>query len=329
VNWAGDGGTVTWTLSHTDLPATMGSPITRTVNVTIQQVTNNGTGATAGNTITIMDSTATQKTTTHLVFNDGTNTHTIGTTKLTQFTVAQASGAYLAITTSALNGNPGDSLTYTFTLRNGGNATNTFNLTQVKSGGNYDTVHVFHLTMGGPSITNTGSVPAGSTITLYVGLYVNVTGVNDSTIIRLLTASPTAVGAGTPLGAGNYNASITVTTTVTAPNLSIVLSQSYISGVGTITNPAPGDVIEYTLTITNGGLGTATNLSTSNAIPNNTTFLPNSYGVGTGIMVGAVAKTNIVDGDNASEVGNVVSVTGLTVNNGGGSIAIKYQVSVH
>jgi uncharacterized repeat protein (TIGR01451 family) len=329
VNGSGNGGTVTWTLNSTDLPALMAAPLTETVNLTIQQVTNNGTGATAGNTITIMDSTATQKTTTHLVFNDGTNTHTIGTTKLTQFTVAQASGAYLAITTSALNGNPGDSLTYTFTLRNGGNATNTFNLTQVKSGGNYDTVHVFHLTMGGPSITNTGSVPAGSTITLYVGLYVNVTGVNDSTIIRLLTASPTAVGAGTPLGAGNYNASITVTTTVTAPNLSIVLSQSYISGVGTITNPAPGDVIEYTLTITNSGLGTATNLSTSNVIPTNTTFLPNAYAAGKGIMIGGVAQTNAADGDNGSFVGSTVSASSLTVAGSGGSVAIKYQVSVN
>ncbi len=43
VNWAGDGGTVTWTLNSTDLPQTMGSPITRTVTVTIQQVTAHGT----------------------------------------------------------------------------------------------------------------------------------------------------------------------------------------------------------------------------------------------------------------------------------------------
>ena len=328
VNWAGDGGTVTWTLSHTDLPATMGSPITRTVNVTIQQVTKNGTGAAAGSLISIMDST--KITTTNLVFNDGVNTHTIATAKLTQVTVAQASGAYVTQLTANQSKNPGDSTVYQIRVKNRGNSAMTFTLSQARSGGNLDTTHLFTATSGvaGSQPFTTAVINAGDSLGLYVYLIVNVTGQNGNTIIRVITAAPGTAGT-QPLGAGNYNPTDTITTTVTAPNLNIFLSQAWISGVGNISNPAPGDVIEYTLTITNNGTGTATNLSTTNVIPTNTTFLPNAYAAGKGIMIGGVAQTNVVDGDNGSFVGSTVSASSLTVNGGGASVAIKYQVSVN
>jgi uncharacterized repeat protein (TIGR01451 family) len=329
VNWAGDGGTVTWTLSHTDLPATMGSPITRTVNVTIQQVTKNGTGAAAGSLISIMDST--KSTTTNLVFNDGVNTHTIATAKLTQVTVAQASGAYLIQLTANQSGNPGDSVVYQFRVKNRGNAAMTFTLSQAQSGGNLDTVHLFTATSGvaGSQPFTTASINAGDSLGLYVYLRVNVTGLNANTIIRLLSAAPGTAGS-VPTGASNYNPTITITTTVTAPNLSIVLSQAWINGVGTVANPAPGDTIEYTLTITNSGSGIATNLTTSNAIPSNTTFGPNSYGVGYGILVDGVAKTNNVpDSDGAHFTANTVTVESTSVNGGGGTKIVKYRVAVN
>ncbi len=306
---SGNGGTVSWTLNHTDLPATMSLPLQLQVNVTIQQVTANGTGATAGNVITIMDSTASQKTTTKLVYNDGLNTHTIGTAPLSQVTVAQASGAYLAITTAAQSGNPGDTLTYTFTLRNGGNAANTFNLSQVKSGGVLDTLHVFMTTVDGQPVYTTASVPAGNTITIYVGLYVNVTGQNGNTIIRLLSAAPTSAGA-TPLGAGNYNPSITITTTVTAPILVIVMSDSAASGnVGTAANPAPGDVIYYIVHITNSGSGSATSVSSSNLTQTHTVYNANSVGVD---ATNSGTYTQMNDNTSASGV-TIGANTGSTV----------------
>jgi len=46
-------------------------------------------------------------------------------------------------------------------------------------------------------------------------------------------------------------------------------------------------------------------------------------------MIGGVAQTNVVDGDNGSFVGSTVSASSLTVNGGGASVAIKYQVSVN
>ena len=328
VNGSGDGGTVSWTLNATDLPATMGSPITRQVVVTIQQVTSNGTGAHVGNTVYIMDST--HATTTQLIYNDGLHAYTKGTAPLTSLTVSQASGAYVSQLTANQSGNPGDSVVYQFRVKNRGNAAMTFTLTQAQSGGNLDTVHLFTATSGvaGSQPFTTASVNAGDSLTLFVYLRVNVTGQNGNTIIRLLTATPGTAGT-QPVGASNYNPSITITTTVTAPNLSIVLSQAWIYGVGNITNPAPGDTIEYTLTITNSGTGNATSLTTSNAIPSNTTFGPNSYGVGYGILVDGVAKTNAVDADGASFSANTVTVGPATVNGGGGTKIVKYRVAVN
>lgn len=327
VDGSGNGGTVSWTLNAADLPATSGT-ITRQVTVTIEQVTATGTGATVGNTIYIMDST--HATTTQLVYNDGLNAYTKGTSPLSSFNVTQASGAFLAITTATQSGNPGDSLTYSFSVRNGGNSAMTFTLSQIQLGGVLDTVHLFTATSGvaGSQPFTTASIPAGNTVTFYVYLIVNVTGQNNNTIIRQLSAAPGTAGT-QPLGAGNYNPSITVTTTVTAPSLLINLQQAWISGVGTLANPAPGDTIEYTLTITNSGTGNATSVTTSNAIPSNTTFCPNSYGLGTGIQVDGSAKTNIVDGDLASFSGTTVSAGPFTVGGTGGTKVITYQVVVN
>ncbi len=330
VDGSGNGGTVSWTLNATDLPATMSGTITRQLDVTIEQVTANGTGATVGNLITIMDAGASPATTTQLVYNDGLHAYTKGTSPLSSFTVTQASGAYLAITTATQSGNPGDSLTYSFSVRNGGNSAMTFTLSQIQLGGVLDTVHLFTATSGvaGSQPFTTASIPAGNTVTFYVYLIVNVTGQNSNTIIRQLSAAPGTAGTN-PIGAGNYNPSITITTTVTAPSLSIVLSQAWVSGVGTLANPAPGDVIEYTITITNSGTGNASNLTTSNAIPGNTTFNADSYGSGLGIQVDTFAKTNIVDGDLASFGGNTVTAGPYTVGGSGGTKVIKYQVVVN
>ncbi len=330
-NGSGNGGTVSWTMNATDLPASMGAAITRQVVVTIQQITANGTGAKSGNTITIMDSTATQKTTSQLSYSDGLHGYTKGTAALTPFVVSQASGAVVTQVTANQNGNPGDSLTYTFKVFNRGNAAMTFTLSQVQSGGTLDTVHLFTATSGvtGSQPFITSSILAGDSLTLYAYLRVNVTGQNGNTIIRLLSAAPGTAGT-QPNGGSNYSPSITITTTVTAPNLSISLTQAWISGVGTITNPAPGDTIEYTLTITNSGTGNATNLTTSNVIPNNTTFGPNSYGVGLGIQVDGVAKTNAVAGnDGANFNANTVTVESTTVNGGGGTKVVKYRVAIN
>lgn len=327
VDGNGNGGIVSWTVNASDLPASMGSPNTRAVTVTIQEVTSNGTGSAAGSTIYIMDST--HATTTHLIYNDGLHGYSVGTSPLTALTVSQASGAFLAAITGPQSGNPGDLITYMFSIRNGGNSAMTFTLHQTYVSG-LDTVHLFTTAVGvaGSQPFTTASIAAGDSLHLYAQLHINQQGQNGDVIVHQLSASPNTAGTN-PNGAGNYNPNFNVTTTVTAPSLVINLTTAFISGVGDTVNPAPGAVIEYTLTITNSGSGAATSVTTSNAIPTHTTFLPNAYGASTGIQVGGVAKTNAADADGASCDGNTVTVGPFSLSGSGGQLVIKYQVSVN
>ena len=321
VSSSASSGTATWTISS--LSALTGT-VTVNLTATIEQTSHNGTGVPYNTTIT------NGTTGSNAYYYDGVNHYHTNVASTTAFNVGQASGAYVSQLIANQSGNPGDSVVYQIRVKNRGNAAMTFTLSQARSGGDLDTTHLFTATSGvaGSQPFTTASINAGDSLSLYVYLRVNVTGQNGNTIIRLLTASPNTAGV-QPTGAGNYNPSITITTTVTAPNLNIVLSQAFVSGVGTITNPAPGDVIEYTLTITNNGTGTATNMTTSNAIPGNTTFVQDAYGTGKGIQVGGTAMTNVVDGDIASWTSNTVSVGPMSIAGSGGQQIIKYQVTVN
>ncbi|MDD8019431.1 MAG: hypothetical protein PHP42_13745, partial [Bacteroidota bacterium] len=350
----GNGGTVSWTFTGADLPASMGTPITRTVNVVIEQVTANGTGATVGNLITIMDSLATPKTTTQIDYSDGVHSYIKGTPALAPITVAKASGATLVLSTTALasrTGNPGDSVRRIIVMKNtgNGNATtnrNIFSFTRVLTGSTnaqvadsfsyrYDTSatelgtytrrtdttgHTFSFSLaGGESYyivvedTIYGGVSNGQFVT------------NSYTVARTDGGVAPTGGSITVTLAGN-------TTTATTPTLSIIMTTAFVSGVGTAANPAPGDIIEYILTITNSGAGIAKSVTTSNPIPTNTTFVTNAYGAGTGIMVDTVPKTNAVDvesGGNASFSASTVSTGPTDIASGGGTKTIKYQVTVN
>lgn len=319
---APSGGTATWTIASL---AAVSGDTTVTFTADIEQTSNNGTGVAAGTTIT--NGTAGSK----IDYSDGLHTYSVNVASTTALLVGQASGAYVNQITANQSGNPGDSITYVIHVRNRGNAAMTFDLSQaMNAGGDLDTVHFFTATSGviGSQPFTTASIPAGDSLTIYAYLIVNVTGTDGQTIVRDLTASPNVAGA-TPIGAGNYNPTITVTTTLTSPNLNIALTQAHVYGVGNITNPAPGDSIEYTLTITNNGTGTATNLTTSNAIPTNTTFGPDSYGTGMGILVDGVAKTNAIDVDNANFNANTVSAGSFSIAGGGATVVIKYRVAVN
>lgn len=323
VSGTASAGTASWTIGSL-------AALTGTASVTftadIEQTSNNGTGVPAGTTITNGTSGS------QVTYNDGLHSWSEDVASTTSFVVGQASGAYVSVFSSATqSGNPGDSVVYYIRVKNRGNSAMTFTLSQAQNGGDLDTTHWFTETWGaiGTQPLVTSSIAAGDSIdTVYVYLRVNVSGMDGQTIIRNITATPGIAGA-TPNGASNYNPTVTITTTVTAPSLSIVLSQAHVYGVGTIANPAPGDTIEYTLTITNSGTGNATNLTTSNAIPTNTTFGPDSYGTGKGILVDNVAKTNASDADGATYSGGTVTTGPFTVTGGGGTKVIKYRVAVN
>jgi len=126
---------------------------------------------------------------------------------------------------------------------------------------------------------------------------------------------------------------------VVAPVLSMTKTSAVISDpVNNTTNPKaiPGAVVEYTVTITNSATstGTATNVAISDSLATMVgsgyiTYKAGSLNVTAPNINGGLnlALTDIVDGDVGSVVGNIVSVTGISLAPGQSAI-IKFRVNI-
>jgi uncharacterized repeat protein (TIGR01451 family) len=105
----------------------------------------------------------------------------------------------------------------------------------------------------------------------------------------------------------------------TVPNIVLTLTESAI-------NPAPGDIVTYTIAYSNTGDGSATNTVVSASTPIHTSYVANS------VTVNSVPKTDAADAD-----GVTVSSGNITVNLGtivgtiapGGNGTITYQVTIN
>ena len=169
---------------------------------------------------------------------------------------------------------PGDILTYTIELNNSGPLTisNTVFKDTIPTGSSFvaNSVTVNGVSLPGsvapPSGVNIGTLPLGvTTLTFQVNLQttlpINNTIINDSTAIGLNTLIPTTV----TLVANSNN----VTTTIlgNANLLSTKIGKLYAN---------IGDILTYTVPITNTGNTTAINILFIDTIPNGTTFVANS-----------------------------------------------------
>jgi uncharacterized repeat protein (TIGR01451 family) len=105
----------------------------------------------------------------------------------------------------------------------------------------------------------------------------------------------------------------------TVPNIALTLTESAV-------NPAPGDIVTYTIAYSNTGDGSATNTVVSASTPIHTSYVANS------VTVNSVPKTDAADAD-----GVTVSSGNITVNLGtivgtiapGGNGTITYQVTIN
>ena len=201
----------------------------------------------------------------------------------------------------------GDTLTYTIT------AVNPFLIT--KSGINVSDALSSHFILVPGTISNGGSISgqilsgtdlAGGTITwsafsLAAGGSTTRTFElrSDSTIS---TTQTIANAAQINFGGGNVES---VSASVAISNLPTITIANSVDN----SSPVPGDILTYTLSVTNGGTANATNITLNSAIPNNTTFSSNSYGTGMGVEVDGVPKTNASDGDNVTVSGGSITVT--------------------
>jgi uncharacterized repeat protein (TIGR01451 family) len=128
------------------------------------------------------------------------------------------------------------------------------------------------------------------------------------------------VGPGGPADSGSDDSAngIYVVGTVTVTLNKVVLAVTSPFGVTTTgcnvpTPPAactafvPGTIIQYQITVTITGNGTAQAVQVTDSVPANTTYLANS------IRFNAAARTDVVDGDNASCAGCGNAVGAVTV----------------
>jgi trimeric autotransporter adhesin len=116
--------------------------------------------------------------------------------------------------------------------------------------------------------------------------------------------------------------SITLTTTVTAPVLTI---SKTVSPEG---SQPPGTVLTYTITVTNIGTGTATSIVIADTVPEYTTYVAGSLKTGTS-LADLHSRTDAQDDDGASYISASNSVVTDPATRGPGGVRIlQFQVKI-
>jgi hypothetical protein len=301
-------GTATWTVSS--IIASTGT-VTVNFSAVIEQASNNGTGVPDGTTIT------NGSTGSKVDYNDGLHTYSVNVASTTAFNVGTARGTSITRWNADSTANPGTPAEYKIRIKNTGNIVSNINLTDIQNGGDLNNAAVYSLTPGGSAMTLPVSVAQGDTLLLYVKFVISASASDGNTNIRTVTV--TAQGTGVAPFSGQNPSTTSITTTVTAANITVVLSDSAAAGnIGTVANPAPGDVIYYIVRITNGGTGNATSVTSSNVNAHISANF-NAY----------VANSVEVDADynNTFEIGPITdgaTASGITVNVTSGTVAVTF-----
>jgi uncharacterized repeat protein (TIGR01451 family) len=249
--------------------------------------------------------------------------HLVGLATLTDSdteALVVAAGSALSVTMGANSDTktPGDVTSFTFDVTNGGSVNDTFDLDANGGAAGYTYIFGTDATCSS-AIVVTPSLAPGATATYYVCATVPNTAVDGTSSVITITVT-SATDATKTFTSGN------LTTTVTAPNLSIVKAVDLASA-------APGDTLTYTITITNNGSGNATAILITDVVPTYTTYKPGTIQAG---FAGSVAsKNDAANSDGAQFNAGTVSAgdDGLTINldNSAGvnkTYILSYQVTV-
>jgi len=327
----GNGGTVTWTFGPAALAA--GAPANAfDVVVQPEQVTNNGTGVTAGTNVYAM--TTGNSTQTRVQYSDGVTNYSQDNANSFTFAVGRASGTVITQVTVDGSGEPDGIVEYHYSLKNTGNAADGFDFTQANdASGDLDVAHIFSATAGGASITSLAGIAQGVTADFYVRVTVPTAALDGQTIKRTLTAA-TQTALPTPPTGGSTNSIDGLTTTVRAANVLIAITDPVIVSGDLGGNTIPGTVLRYTVTVTNNGAAAATNISASNT----TAHLGTNVVVGTSVNIDAngdgtyelvgVTLPYSASGIQASLAAGVLTTQFPTIPSGGGYVKYQYDVTV-
>ena len=328
------GGWKQFVLTPAQLPALMGAPVTFNVVFTVDQTANSGTGVASATNLYVNDPANSARI--YVKYGHGAIfkwfNAAVGTLN---FVVGTASGATWSATPANSNGNPGDSVQYAFTLKNTGNHSDNYTFTNVQNGGNYDQAHQFYTAIPGPALTQlASSLAAGAPQSLIIRCPVPLAATDVQTIGRNIFATTQTATPDAPTG-GNDSAIYTapLITTVKAPNLTVTIADSLVSGSGTAANPAPGDTISWRVTIKNNGSGNATAVNSANTgyahagsnLYNTNSIDVDPTGTGTwtlGLNNGAFAGGSVSNG------GGIITVIFNQINSGGASAQYRYRVTI-
>jgi uncharacterized repeat protein (TIGR01451 family) len=225
---------------------------------------------------------------------------------------------------AAASANPGDTVFYGHQVTNGGNGSDTINLTAV-SGNGWATV--LYADNNGDGAFDAGDTPLVDTdgdLVPDIGLLAADAVVN---ILAAVTVPPGtisgAVDAMVVTGTSAVNGAIsdiaTDTTTVQAPDVSVVKS------VVPAGPQVPGATLTYTVVVTNNGTGDANGVQLVDSIPANTTY------VGASITFNAAGMSDAADADAADH--NITNAGAITVNVGTltptATATITFQVTIN
>ncbi len=191
---------------------------------------------------------------------------------------------------------------YAYTLTNTGNASNTFNLSALSAPPGWAAVLYADDGAGGgiandgihqagetTVVASTGALAADATYRFFVAVTVPVGTANGTTDATTLSVTGTG-----DAGAGD-DTSDAVTTTAQAPALTLVKDVRNVTtggGFGAAANATPTQILEYRVTVTNGGPVAASSVILSDPINGNTGFIVGSavFNVGTSGLASGTAQ---------------------------------------
>ncbi len=237
-------------------------------------------------------------------------------------TVGTKVGLTLSSSALAQSGQPSDTLKYAFTLTNDTNAGDKYQFGKASTGSYtsviWNDVNNDGIAGNGGDVAltdsdsdgrvDTGTIASGTVVRLLVAVVIPAGSADlaeDITSLTVKSATDSTV-----------TGTVTLTTTVHAPVLSIVKS---VSPTGA---QPPGTVLTYTVVITNAGHGSATQLQMVDMIPTNTT-----YQTGT-ITVDSASRTDADDSDEAKLQGGSSIVVQFTSVAAGASKTVAFQVKI-
>jgi len=234
----------------------------------------------------------------------------VSTSGASNATVSQEYGIFTEVADDSLEGDPSDDVTFSIKVKNTGNGTDDYDIT--KSGG-LGWTWVYYPddnndgTPDGAAITNTGSISAGDST--YILARVSIpAGTADETVDETDVTF-------TSTGNGSVSSTETLTTTVTAPVLS--LSKTVLP----TGNQPPQTVLTYSVVVTNNGTGEATQVVVTDNIPSNTTY------EGSSLTINGAPKTDGTGDDEASCDGTTATFN-LGTMASGASATVSFQVKI-